>query len=153
MPPRQVFRTLVLVVIIGLSWLLKQQRSGMPPAGGPSAPAVTESGVPAARIGPASETWGHIDSLPDHFARHGGDFHARNAEDYAAQAAAFLARARATGLPAKRDADGSLRVYDPATGAFGAYNANGTTRTYFKPGSPDYFDRQPGALVDLRKER
>jgi pyocin large subunit-like protein len=89
--------------------------------------------------------------LPDHFARHGADFGARSPEDYAAQAAAFLLRAKAEGLPAKRDADGSLRIYDPSTGAFGAYNANGTTRTYFKPGSPTYFERQPGENVDLRK--
>jgi pyocin large subunit-like protein len=144
---RQVFRIVMLVVILGLAWLLKQP---------PSAP--TQSGAPrdsetAAPIGPASKTWGHLASLPDHFARHGADFGARNAEDYAAQAAAFLARAKTEGLPAKRDPDGALRVYDPATGAFGAYNANGTTRTYFKPGSPTYFERQPGVNVDLRKER
>ena len=107
----------------------------------------------AASVGRASQTWGRSIQLPDHFARHGSDFQARDAEDYAAQAAAFLQRAKATGLPAKRDADASLRIYDPATGAFGAYNANGTTRTFFKPGSPEYFDRQPGERVDLRTAR
>ena len=140
----------MLVVVLGLAWLLKQPQSAPPRS---VAPAREESVSENAPIGPASKTWGHLDSLPDHFARHGADFGARSPEDYAAQAAAFLARARAEGLPAKRDADGSLRIYDPATGAFGAYNANGTTRTYFKPGSPTYFDRQPGVNVDLRKER
>ncbi|HEY3901826.1 MAG TPA: hypothetical protein VGM54_24650 [Chthoniobacter sp.] len=145
---RQAFRIVMLVVVLGLAWLVKQPSSTPSRSG---APARVESEI--APIGPASKTWGHLDSLPDHFARHGGDFGARNPEDYAAQAAAFLARARAEGLPAKRDPDGSLRIYDPATGAFGAYNANGTTRTYFKPDSPNYFARQPGVNVDLRKER
>ena len=147
MMPRRVLRIVILLAVLGISWLTKSQR-GMPPGGG--APAVTDSGAAASRVGPAAETWGHLDSLPDHFARHGADFGARNADDYAAQAASFRLRAKAEGLPAKRDTDGSLRIYDPATGAFGAYNANGTTRTYFKPGSVDYFERQPGVIVDLR---
>jgi pyocin large subunit-like protein len=142
---RQVFRIVMLVVVLGLAWLIKQPQSA--PSG--SAGARVESA--SAPVGPASKTWGHLDSLPEHFAKHGTDFGARNAEDYAAQAAAFLLRAKAEGLPAKRDADGALRIYDPATGAFGAYNVNGTTRTYFKPGSPTYFERQPGENVDLRK--
>lgn len=101
---------------------------------------------------PSRQTWGRVDTLPDHFARHGRDFGARDADDYAAQAAAFLQRARSSGLPVKRDADGSLRIYDPATGTFGAYNRDGTTKTFFKPGDAHYFDRQPGKPVNLRSE-
>jgi len=147
---RPLLRLVILCVVLGLSWLVG--KNGKAPDGG-SSPAASEIHSTASVSGNARETWGHVDSLPDHFARHGRDFHARDAEDYAAQAAAFLQRARTEGLPAKRDADGSLRVYDPATGAFGAYNRNGTTRTYFKPGNPDYFQRQPGTPVDLRAER
>ena len=33
------------------------------------------------------------------------------------------------------------------TRAFAAYNRNGTTKTFFKPESRDYFERQPGELV------
>jgi len=77
----------------------------------------------------------------------------RDADEYAAQAAAFLQRAKTTGLPAKRAAEGSLRIYDPATDTFGAYNSNGTTRTFFKPGSAGYFDRQAGEPIDLRAAR
>ena len=138
---------MMLVVVLGLAWLVKQPQSA------PTRDGAGEKAAENAPIGPANKTWGHLESLPDHFARHGAEFGARSPEDYAAQAAAFLARARAEGLPAKRDADGALRIYDPATGTFGAYNANGTTRTYFKPGSPTYFERQPGVTVDLRKER
>jgi pyocin large subunit-like protein len=153
---RQALRLILLCVVLGVSWLVGQNKNSAPtgpnPASEDNRPATDDRHAPAGRIGNARETWGHVDSLPDHFARHGRDFHARDAEDYAAQAAAFLQRARTEGLPAKRDTDGSLRIYDPATGAFGAYNRNGTTRTYFKPGSPDYFERQPGTSIDLRTE-
>ena len=95
-------------------------------------------------------TWGNPASLPDHFARHGRDFGARNADEYARMASEFLRRGKASGLPAKLDADGTLRVFDPAKGAFAAYNRDGTTKTFFKPGSRDYFQRQPGRLVNLK---
>ena len=65
-------------------------------------------------------------------------------------ASAFLQRARVEGLPAKVDSSGVLRVFDPRSGAFAAYNRNGTTKTFFKPGSPGYFDRQPGRPVNLK---
>lgn len=102
---------------------------------------------------PARQTWGSFASLQDHFDRHGRDFNARTPEEYAAMAWQFLQRAKTEGLPMKRDADGVLRVFDPKTRAFAAYNRDGTTKTYFKPQSRDYFDRQPGTLVqrgDLR---
>jgi pyocin large subunit-like protein len=147
---RQVLKLVILTVILAGSWFLglpKNQPSSAP------TPITTETRAPASGGRSARETWGRIESLPDHFARHGKDFQARDADDYAAQAAAMLQRAKTTGLPAKRDSDGSLRVFDPATGAFGAYNRDGTTKTFFKPGNADYFDRQPGAPVDLRTAR
>ena len=103
--------------------------------------------------GSAERTWGNPASLPDHFARHGADFGARDAQEYAAMAAQFLQRAKADGLPAKVDDRGTLRVFDPVSGAFGAYNRNGKTKTFFKPGSRGYFDRQPGRLVNLKTNR
>jgi pyocin large subunit-like protein len=99
---------------------------------------------------PARKTWGSYSTLPDHFERHGADFHAKNPEDYARMAWELRQRAYAEGLPAKVDSERVLRVYDPKTGAFAAYNPNGTTRTFFKPNSPDYFERQPGHLVNLK---
>jgi len=104
--------------------------------------------APASTAPPARDTWGNPVSLPDHFARHGADFHARDAEDYARQAWAFGQRAKAGGLLLKIDTDGVRRVFDPQTGAFGAFNADGTTKTFFKPNSRDYFERQPGRLVN-----
>jgi hypothetical protein len=96
---------------------------------------------------PARETWGFLPSLPDHFERHGRDFKAKDADDYARMAWEFGQRAKAEGLLTKVDSEGVTRIYDPKSGAFGAYNRDGTTKTFFKPNSRDYFDRQPGELV------
>lgn len=109
--------------------------------------------VEKTELPPAPSTrkiWANWASLPDHFARHGADFHAKDAEDYARMSWEFLQRAKADGLPAKVDEDDVLRVYDPKSGAFASYNRDGTTKTFFKPGSRDYFERQPGKAVNLK---
>jgi pyocin large subunit-like protein len=120
-------------------------------APGSPIPATTtrsQSIAPAPRM-----TWAHLASLPDHFARHGREFGAKDPDDYARMAWEFLQRAKAEGLPAKQDETGVLRVFDPKSGAFAAYNRDGTTKTFFKPGSRDYFARQPGRDVDLKTWR
>lgn len=103
---------------------------------------------------PTRQTWGHLDSLQDHFDRHGRDFASQSPDDYAAKAWLFLQRARAENLAMKLDdTDGTLRVFDPATRTFAAYNRAGMTKTFFKPDSPSYWQRQPGRAVtaaDLR---
>lgn len=106
--------------------------------------------APKQEAPPTRETWGSLASLADHFARHGGDFQAKDADDYARMAWQFGQQAKQGGLQVKVDEDGTRRVYDPKSGAFAAYNANGTTKTYFKPNSRDYFARQPGRLVNAR---
>ena len=99
---------------------------------------------------PTSKTWGDRSSLQDHFNRHGADFKATSADDYAAKAWLFLQRAMDDGLPAKQDEDGTLRVWEPKSHTFAAYNRNFTTKTYFRPNSSDYFQRQPGKPVRLK---
>ena len=96
---------------------------------------------------PTRATWGNVASLPDHFARHGRDFAALTADAYAAMAWQFRERARAQSLPMKRDDDGVVRMFDPQTRTFAAYNRDGTTKTFFKPQSRDYFERQPGRPI------
>ncbi|WP_395737359.1 fibronectin type III domain-containing protein [Prosthecobacter sp.] len=97
---------------------------------------------------PARETWAHLDSLQDHFERHGRDFSSRSPDDYAAKAWLFLQRALAESLPMKLDdTDRTLRIFDPKTGAFAAYTGAGKTKTFFKPDSPTYWQRQPGRGV------
>ena len=102
---------------------------------------------------PTRKIWANYASLPDHFARHGEDFHAQDADDYARLSWEFLQRAKAEGLPAKQDDEGVLRVFDPRSGTFAAYNRDGTTKTFFKPGSRDYFERQPGDTVKLKPSK
>jgi hypothetical protein len=102
---------------------------------------------------PASTTWGRADSLTDHFARHGADFGATTEVEYAQRASGFFQRGLQDGLPTKiNPKDGSIRIYDPQSNTFGAYNANGTTRTFYKPDPAqhgyatnwDYWLAQPG---------
>ncbi|MBN9491573.1 MAG: hypothetical protein J0H44_30415 [Alphaproteobacteria bacterium] len=101
-----------------------------------------------------SNGWGRPSTLAKHFTDHGADFAATDEEDYARQAQAFRQRALQKGLPTKIDPNGISRIYDPITNIFGAYNANGTTRTFYKPdpalhGYPtnmDYWNAQPGLL-------
>ena len=146
---RQAVRVILLCILLGVSYFLGKPQNASTPRSG-----VAPASAPAPSVGAsARQTWGRPETLPDHFLRHGADFKAPNPDDYAAQAHAFLERAKTSGLPAKRDRNGELRIYDPATGTFGAYNANGTTKTFFKPGSPSYFDRQSGEPVDLRSVR
>jgi len=112
-----------------------------------TAPAPDTTNPPAP---PTRKIWGNLTSLSDHFTRHGSDFNAKDADDYARMSWEFLQRAKAEGFPAKVDTDGVLRVYEPASGTFASYNHNGTTKTFFKPGSRDYFNRQPGKSIDLK---
>lgn len=87
--------------------------------------------------------WGNPDTLQDHFDRHGSDFGAKSSKQYASKANDFYnSRSK---YEIKVDKNGAVRVYDPNTNTFGAYNADGTTRTFYKPtGGQAYFDRQPG---------
>jgi pyocin large subunit-like protein len=84
--------------------------------------------------------------LQRHFRDHDADFGAKNADEYAEMASDFLQRAQREGLPTKIDSNGVIRVYDPQSNTFGALNPDGTTRTFFKPTSATYWDRQPGTL-------
>ena len=110
---------------------------------------VATEAVPLPEEAPSTrQTWGYLASLQDHFDRHGRDFGSRDPDHYAAQAWSFLQRARIQSLPMKWDeSDETLRVMDPKSHAFAAYNEDGTTKTYFKAHSPGYWDRQPGVPV------
>jgi hypothetical protein len=117
-------------------------------------PSATRSPSAIAKSAPPSRTtWANLASLPDHFARHGRDFGAKDPDEYARLAWEFLQRAKAEGLPGKQDETGVVRVFDPMNGAFAAYNRDGKTKTFFKPGSRDYFSRQPGRSIDLKTWR
>jgi hypothetical protein len=107
---------------------------------------VANKGGEALSVAGGLAHWGNPKTLADHFARHGKDFGAKSADDYARQASNFFRRSQADRLPTKIDADGVIRVYDLRSNTFGAFNPDGTTRTFFKPTSPTYFDSQPGSV-------
>jgi hypothetical protein len=98
---------------------------------------------------PTRLTWGYVASLQDHFERHGADFGAKSPDEYAAQAWRFRERAVAERLPMKLDSDGTVRVFDPKSRAFASFNRNGTTKTYFRPDNPGYWQRQPGKPIQI----
>ena len=94
----------------------------------------------------AESTWGNSQTLQDHFDRHGADFKATGPADYAAKAHAFFLESKTDkNIQVKVDKTGVIRIYDARSNSFGAYNADGTTKTFFKPNNGQaYFDSQPG---------
>jgi pyocin large subunit-like protein len=100
----------------------------------------------AGEVGSASKTWADMKTLENHYRRHGKDFGCTSENEYAADAAAFLQRARRERLPMKVDEHGVTRAYDPETDTFGSYSPDGKAYTFFKPRSRTYWDRQRGEL-------
>lgn len=90
--------------------------------------------------------WGNLETLDSHFERHGKDFNAPNASAYAQMANDFYNNRY--NYQIKIDSDGIIRVYDAYSNTFGAYNPDGTSRTFFKPKSKNYFNNQPGELLE-----
>jgi len=141
--------TAAAIVGAGLLWFHSPQHATTPESAGAS-PAEQVNAQRVLSHADILRSWGNPASLPDHFARHGRDFGARNPDEYALLAYQFLHRATVEPYRAKIDNQRVLRIYDPRTGSFGAYNPDGTTKTFFKPGRAGYFDRQPGREIDLR---
>jgi pyocin large subunit-like protein len=88
--------------------------------------------------------WGNPQTLDSHFRRHGADLGAADRRAYVAMAASLLRRAGPERLPTKLAGNGTIRIWDPQTGQFGAYNRDGSIRTLFLVRDPAYFARQPG---------
>jgi hypothetical protein len=88
--------------------------------------------------------------LQDHFARHGGDFGAKSAREYQAQAAVFLGDSKSLGVLEKVRANGDIVRFNPSTDEFGVVSGGGVIRTYYKPdpavhgrgSNLDYFNAQ-----------
>jgi pyocin large subunit-like protein len=81
--------------------------------------------------------------LDEHFEKHGREFGRITKQDYLRQAQ--LLRDAQVGGPVLQTvrADGVTTRFDKQTGAFIAFNPNGTIRTFFKPNDGErYFRRQ-----------
>ena len=81
--------------------------------------------------------------LQEHFAKHGAEFGRITAQEYL-RAAQRLRDAPVGGSVEEiRRADGTVSRFDRSTGAFIAFDADGTIRTFFKPNAGEsYFRRQ-----------
>jgi hypothetical protein len=81
--------------------------------------------------------------LQEHFAKHGAEFGRITRQEYL-RAAQTLRDAPVGGsIEEIRRADGTVSRFDRSTGAFIAFDADGTIRTFFKPNAGEsYFRRQ-----------
>ncbi|MFN8587239.1 MAG: hypothetical protein U0704_05500 [Candidatus Eisenbacteria bacterium] len=81
--------------------------------------------------------------LAEHFDKHGREFGAASEAEYLALAQALRDRPAGGDVRELTRADGVTCRFDRASGAFLAFNRDGTIRTYFKPNDGErYFERQ-----------
>jgi pyocin large subunit-like protein len=106
----------------------------------PSTPAtsVVRSAITRPNVGFRSRA-----QFNEHFQKHGAEFGRVTQQEYL-RAAQTLRDAPAGGaIKELRRPDGTVSRFDRATGAFIAFNADGTIRTFFKPNDGEaYFRRQ-----------
>lgn len=88
--------------------------------------------------------WANDARKADHFDRHGADFGATNADEYTAMARnLYVNRAN---LETHVDLRGIVRVYERGTNSFGVFDPRGVIKTFYKPSSPTYWDRNYGFM-------
>ena len=129
------------------TWLLlnpRGSRSGPEPV--TSAPAAAPA-TPAPAAPPASRStigFRTAERLADHFAKHGAEFNAPSADAYLVLAQTLRAAPPAGNvLEIVRNTDGVIAKFDRQSGAFIAFDADSTIRTFFKPNDGEaYFRRQ-----------
>ena len=93
----------------------------------------------------ANHYWGDPGTLEEHFNAQGMDVGASSMEEYADMAHELYLNKEQ--YQVKVDREGITRVYDAARNLFGAYNPDGTTKSYFAPtGGQAYFDKQKWAM-------
>lgn len=79
----------------------------------------------------------------DHYDKHGGEFGSISKEEYLRQAQELRDRPLNANVLERVRSDGVVTRFEKTTGAFLAFNADRTIRTYFKPNDGEaYFRRQ-----------
>ena len=115
--------------------------SGAPAAGAP-APVATPAPEAARGFG-AAIGFRSRERLEEHFQKHGAEFHAASAEDYLRLAQTLRDKAAGGDVLERTRGDGVISRFDRASGAFIAFDADGTIRTFFHPNDGErYFERQ-----------
>lgn len=116
-------------------------RHGAPPAPPPVASA-NAPGASAQGFGSAVG-FRNAERLAEHFAKHGREVGAASSAAYLRMAQALRDRAVGGDVLQLARPDGVTCRFDRATGCFVAFNADGTLRTFFRPGDGErYFERQ-----------
>lgn len=83
------------------------------------------------------------DRLLEHFRKHGREFHVKSAEQYLRLAQTLRDRPKGGDILEFVRNDAVTCKFDRATGAFVAYNSDGSLRTFFRPNDGEaYFERQ-----------
>ena len=135
LPLRHLLMAALAAVAIFAYWTNTAERSG----------ARSARDVVAAE--PSTPGVGFVDSrrLDEHYEKHGAEFGHITTQDYLRQAQ--LLRAAAVGGPVLQTvrADGVTTRFDRETGAFIAFNADGTIRTFFKPNDGERYYRRQAA--------
>ena len=137
MPWRRLITAALVALSIFLYWNHAMER-GQRLAGGTIAPAAEARDRDRDNIGFVDQR-----RLAEHYAKHGAEFGRITRQDYLHQAQ--LLRDAEVGGPVLQTvrADGVTTRYDRQTGAFIAFNRNGTIRTFFKPHDGErYYRRQ-----------
>jgi pyocin large subunit-like protein len=107
------------------------------------APSLAKSDAGASRAWGASVGFESARRLEEHYEKHGAEFGRITRQDYLRQAQHL--RDAAAGGPVLESVrrDGVATRFDRDTGAFIAFNPDGTIRTFFKPNDGErYFRRQ-----------
>lgn len=82
-------------------------------------------------------------NLDDHFSKHGGDFRGMSKAEYLLAAQTLRDAPVGGDIEEISRGDGTASRFDRASGAFIAFNSDGTIRTFFKPNDGErYFRRQ-----------
>ena len=114
----------------------------IPPPTTASPPLSPSAGVPP----PAAPSVGFRSQarLEEHYSRHGAEFGRVTIEEYLHRAQALRdATVGGDVLEVVRPTDGVVSRFDRASGAFLAFDADGTIRTFFRPNDGEaYFRRQ-----------
>lgn len=97
----------------------------------------------APRNGRSSIGFRSRSQFDEHFAKHGAEFGAVTRQEYLRAAQSLRDAPVGGSIEEVRRPDGTVSRYDRASGAFIAFNADGTIRTFFKPNDGEaYFRRQ-----------
>lgn len=96
-----------------------------------------------ARILHANVGFRSRNQFDEHFAKHGAEFGAVTQQEYLREAQMLRDAPVGGNVEEIGRPDGTVSRYDRASGAFIAFNSDGTIRTFFKPNNGEaYFRRQ-----------